>query len=67
MYSNKIDELIKLRNYILSNYEYLKITDVETSTQITNVSYKHENSGYDFQIKTNDGYFWKIKVIKKEN
>lgn len=66
MYSEEIDQLIKLRNYILSNDEYFKITDVLVATQIANISYKPDGSGYDYQIATNDGYFWKVKVYKKE-
>lgn len=63
MYSEEIDKLIKLRNYIISNVEYFNIC---RSSQVDHVLYKEDGSGYDFNIWTNDNYYWKVKVYKKE-
>lgn len=64
MYSEEIDELIKLREYIISNYEYLKICN--ESPQINRVKYEEDGSGYDYNIWTKDNYYWKVKVYRKE-
>ena len=62
MYSHEIDELIKLRNYLLEVKEYFMICD--TSPQIVRVTYNPYND--EFYIKTNDNYEWTFKVRKKE-
>ena len=62
MYSWEIQQLMELRNYLVSVKEYLHIC--ETSPQIRQVSYNpYEN---DFYIETEDRYKFKFKV-KKEN
>ena len=58
MYSYEIDNLLKLRDYIISSSEYFEI--LNTSPQINNVKYDTGNDT--IQIKTDDKYDFKIKV-----
>lgn len=61
MYSWEIQELMQLRNYLLTVEEYLHICS--TSPQIREVSYNaYENN---FNIKTDDKYDWTFKVKSK--
>lgn len=62
MYSHEIQQLLELRNYLLSVKEYFNIC--ETSTQITRVSYDSYNN--EFMIQTNDNYKFKFKVKKED-
>lgn len=59
MYSHEIEELLKLKNYLVSYKEYIKIIE---SPQVDHINYIN---GF-FEIWTNDGYSFKIKVLKKE-
>lgn len=62
MYSHEIQQLLELRNYLLTVKEYFNICN--TSPQIREVSYNpFENN---FYIETKDNYNFKFKV-KKEN
>lgn len=62
MYSWEIDQLMRLRNYLLDVKEYFHICD--TSSQITRIKYDpYEDT---FYIETNDSYNWKFKLRKKE-
>ena len=62
MYSWEIQELLKLREYIISNKEYIRI--LETSPQIREVYYKpYEDM---FYIKTDDRCSFKFKVYRKD-
>lgn len=62
MYSWEIEELLKLREYIISSKEYFKI--LETSPQIRDIYYKpYEDK---FYIKTDDKYSFKFKVYRKD-
>ena len=61
MYSHEIDELLKIRNYVISTSEYFEI--LSTSPQITNVKYDTGNDT--IQIKTEDSYDFKIKVKRR--
>jgi len=68
MYSREIDDLIKIKKYILESKEYDMIC--HTSPQINHIKYEEEPSGYNYNIYTNDGYKWKVKVYcrrKNEN
>ena len=58
MYSYEIENLLKLRDYIISSSEYFEI--LNTSPQINNVKYDTGNDT--IQIKTDDKYDFKIKV-----
>ena len=60
MYSFEIENLLKLRNYLISNKEYFEI--LNTSPQIKGVEYKpFENN---FYLWTNDNYSARFKVYK---
>ena len=65
MYSWEIEELLKLREYILEVKEYMKICS--ESPQIDHVKYEEEPNGYNYNLYTNDGYSWKIKVYCKRS
>jgi hypothetical protein len=60
MYSWEIQELMELRNYLLSVEEYLHICS--TSPQIREVHYNPYEDN--FNIKTDDRYDWTFKVKK---
>jgi len=62
MYSWEIDQLLKLRNYLLDAEEYLKICS--ESPQITRVKYDPFNNT--FYIETSDDYKWTFKVKRRE-
>ncbi len=62
MYSWEIQQLMELRNYLLSVEEYTNICS--NSPQINRVSYNaFENN---FMISTDDNYSWQFKLKKKE-
>lgn len=58
MYSKEIEGLLKLRNYIISSKEYIKI--VETSPQIDHIKYNPFEDN--IEIYTKDNYSFKVKV-----
>lgn len=60
MYSWEIDNLIKIRNYLLEIADYDKIC--KTSPQIDFIQYKPYSD--DFYIHTNDNYCFNFKVKK---
>ncbi len=62
MYSWEIQQLMELRNYLLTVKEYFNIC--ETSPQIREVSYNPYEDN--FKIETEDRYKFNFKV-KKEN
>jgi len=55
MYSHEIKEYLKLKKYLITVDEYLKIIE---SPQIRSVSY---NNGI-FYIKTDDSYEFSLKI-----
>lgn len=55
MYSWEIEQLLKLKNYLISNKEYLEICK---STQIDHIKYENEA----FNIWTSDGYKFILKI-----
>ena len=64
MYSYEIENLLKLRNYLISNKEYFNIC--KTSPQIKRIVYNPDDN--DFRIQTKDNYDLHFKVyLKKEN
>ena len=62
MYSYEIQNLMELRNYLLTVKEYLYIC--QTSPQIREVSYNPFEDN--FYINTDDRYKFKFKVKKRE-
>lgn len=63
MYSHEIDQLLKIRNYLINSKEYERI--MYTSPQIKEVKYSPYSD--DFETWTSDNYYWKYKVYLKEN
>lgn len=61
MYSHEIEEYLKIRDYLLTAKEYIKI--LETSPQINHVIYKDEN----ITMFTEDGYKFVLKIKKANN
>ena len=61
MYSYEIENLLKYRNYLISNKEYFNIC--KTSPQINFIEYNPYNN--DFYMKTTDNYNFNFKVYKK--
>lgn len=62
MYSHEIQKLLELKQYLISVRDYYNICD--TSPQINRI--KYESSSNDYEIWTNDNYYWKFKLKKKE-
>lgn len=58
MYSQEIEELLKIRNYCIGVDEYYQI--ISTSPQINEISYKPSEDN--FEIYTDDNYKFKTKV-----
>lgn len=63
MYSHEIDQTLKSHNYNIDSDIYLHICD--SSPQVTHIKF----DPYDrlFHLWTNDNYYWKIKVYRKED
>ena len=57
MYSHEIENLLKMKNYLITVKEYLSIIE---SPQIKDVNYKGNNN---FNISTNDGYNFSFRVV----
>ena len=62
MYSHEIENLLKLRNYLVSREEYTKISDVKSNPQINHIKYNHYDDS--FRIDTKDNYHFKLKIKK---
>lgn len=56
MYSWEIEQLIELKNYVITIQDYCEI--VRTSPQIDHVLYKDEY----FNLFTTDNYHFKLKI-----
>lgn len=61
MYSHEIENLLKIRNYLLSSEEYIKMCN--SSNQIKSITYKPFEDT--FYVATKDNYNFKFKVKKK--
>lgn len=60
MYSWEIENLLKLRNYLVSREEYIKVTNSKENPQVNHVKYDCNNDV--FQIDTTDSYHFKVKI-----
>lgn len=62
MYSKEIQELIEIKNYIISLNDYINI--IQTSPQVDHILYNNDH----FEMFTDDGYGFKFKIkeIKKD-
>lgn len=63
MYSCEINQTLESQNYNIDSETYLDICN--TSPQISQVKYDTYDNKY--EIWTNDNYYWKINVYRKEN
>ena len=63
MYSSEIDQIIEPQYYNIDSETYIDICN--TSPQISRVKYDPYNNEY--EIWTNDNFYWKINVYRKEN
>lgn len=61
MYSWEIEQLIELKNYVITIQDYCEI--VRTSPQVDHILYNNDH----FEMFTDDGYGFKFKIkeIKK--
>lgn len=62
MYSWEIEQLMRLRENLIKDEEYIKI--IRTSPQIKWIEYKPNEDN--FYISTDDNYNFKFKILKKE-
>lgn len=62
MYSYEIDQTLESQNYNIDSETYIDICD--TSPQISRVKYDSYDNKYD--IWTNDNFYWKFNVYRKE-
>lgn len=60
MYSHEIENLLKLRNYLLTAKEYINICD--SSNQITYIKYDPYEDV--FYVSTEDKYNFKFRIKK---
>lgn len=63
MYSCEINQALESQNYNIDSETYMDIC--KTSPQISRVKYNSYDNKY--EIWTNDSYYWKINVYRKEN
>ena len=60
IYSHEIDHYLRSRNWLLTRYEYIYISDIQASPQIRKIKYdSYSNS---FYMETNDGYNWIFRI-----
>lgn len=62
MYSYEIEQLLKIRNYLINSEEYLNI--MKSSPQIDHVKYSPYTD--EFETWTSDNYYFKYKVYRKD-
>jgi hypothetical protein len=62
MYSHEIEELLRVKNYLLNRKEYNRISDLKNNPQINHIKYDTFNDN--FEIDTNDNYHFKVKIKK---
>lgn len=60
MYSYEIEQLLKLRSFLLTAKEYIKI--IETSPQIDHIKYEND----EIYIWTKDGHQFTLKIRKEK-
>ena len=64
MFSWEIEKYIVTRGYKLTPEDFTKI--ISNSPQIKGVDYVDDESGYNYLIKSEDNFKWKVKVLKNE-
>lgn len=61
MYSEEIKKYLKLKNYLITVDEYLKLIE---NSQIRRIEYKKNNT---FDMITDDGYKFSFKIIENKS
>lgn len=56
MYSHEIEELLKLKQCLISIHDYCEI--IKTSPQVDHIKFENEH----FKMYTTDGYKFKFKI-----
>lgn len=64
MYSHEIEELLKIRKYILSSEEYIKLCN--TSSQIQSITYKPSEDRFYIYTKDNYNFDFKVELTKQK-
>lgn len=64
MYSYEIKTFIEKRNHILSQEEFLEVTDINRNPQIKSIKYDTKEDK--MELVTTDGYFFKFMVLREE-
>lgn len=60
MFSDEIQKYLEMKNYILTNEEYVYITNLNNNPQINHIKFNpFENT---FLIETKDNYSWIVRV-----
>lgn len=57
MYSHEIDNLLKMKKYLISVKDYINIIE---SSQVKNVNYNGNNN---FTVSTDDGYIFSFTIV----
>lgn len=57
MYSHEIEQLLKMKNYLITVQDYIKIIE---SSQVRDVNYNGNNN---FNVSTDDGYSFSFRVV----
>lgn len=60
MYSWEIDNYLRTRDWEVTRYEYLYITDILSNPQIRKIKYDAFNDS--FYMETSDGYNWIFRI-----
>ena len=60
MYSHEVEQLLKIRNYLITYKEFIQIT--KSSPQINHIKYNPFE--YNIEMYTTDNYYFKIKIKK---
>ena len=57
MYSHEIEQLLKLKNYLVDVKDYINIVE---SSQVKDVEYEGNNN---FKVETKDGYSFSFRIV----
>lgn len=60
MYSHEVEQLLKIRNYLITYKEFIQIT--KSSPQINHIKYNPFEDN--IEMWTTDNYYFKLKVKK---
>jgi hypothetical protein len=61
MYSHEVEQLLKIRNYLIAYKEFIQIT--KSSPQINHIKYNPFEDN--IEMWTTDNYSFKLKINKK--